>query len=68
MGKCLCNSEKDSSFVCLKDNVYLCDECLKCRNPEIYCKFRSACPIWFMEKKGVHWGPGDEENEPSQSL
>ena len=52
MGKCLCHPEKESNYVCLKDNVYLCDECLKCRNPDIYCKFRESCPIWFMDKKG----------------
>ena len=52
MGKCQCHPEKESHYICLKDNVYLCEECLKCRNPEIYCKFRESCPIWFMEKKG----------------
>ncbi|MCG6894860.1 MAG: 2Fe-2S iron-sulfur cluster binding domain-containing protein, partial [Desulfobacteraceae bacterium] len=35
----------------MKHNVYLCEECLRCRDPEIYCKFRSACPIWFMDKE-----------------
>jgi len=38
----------------------MCDECLECRDPDIYCKFRSACPVWFMtkKKKGL-----DEEKE-----
>ncbi len=35
----------------MKHNVYMCDECAHCRDPEIYCKFRSACPIWFMHKE-----------------
>ena len=52
MGQCLCNPEKDSRYICLKDDVYLCDECLKCRNPKIYCKHREACLIWFLQKKG----------------
>lgn len=29
----------------------MCDECLECRDPDIYCKFRSSCPVWFMTKK-----------------
>jgi uncharacterized 2Fe-2S/4Fe-4S cluster protein (DUF4445 family) len=52
MGQCLCHPEKDTPYLCMKDNVYLCDECLHCRNPEIYCKYRTSCPIWFMEKRG----------------
>ena len=34
----------------MKHGVYMCEECLRCRDPEIYCKFRSACSIWFMYK------------------
>ncbi|MBT8368291.1 MAG: hypothetical protein KJP23_26650 [Deltaproteobacteria bacterium] len=52
MGQCACNSEIETQFLCMKHNLYLCGECLKCRDPELYCKFRSACPIWFLEKKG----------------
>lgn len=29
----------------------MCDECLECRDPDIYCKFRASCPVWFMTKK-----------------
>jgi hypothetical protein len=36
----------------MKHAVYLCEDCLQCRDPELYCKFRSACPIHFMDKKG----------------
>jgi len=35
----------------MKHEVYMCDECVHCRDPEIYCKFRSSCPIWFMHKE-----------------
>jgi uncharacterized 2Fe-2S/4Fe-4S cluster protein (DUF4445 family) len=51
MGKCTCHPEKDTRFQCLKHGVWLCDECLSCRDPELYCKHRSACPIWFIEKR-----------------
>jgi uncharacterized 2Fe-2S/4Fe-4S cluster protein (DUF4445 family) len=36
----------------MKHNIYLCESCLECRDPDIYCKFRSACPIHFISKKG----------------
>jgi hypothetical protein len=51
MGTCACHPEVESRFMCMKHEVFLCEACLKCRDPEIYCKFRTACPIWFMEKK-----------------
>jgi uncharacterized 2Fe-2S/4Fe-4S cluster protein (DUF4445 family) len=35
----------------MKHEIYMCEECLQCRDPEIYCKFRSACPIWFIHKQ-----------------
>jgi len=38
--------------MCMKHNKYMCEECLKCPDPEIHCKFRSSCPIWFMDKRG----------------
>ena len=55
MGKCIHHSDRETSFLCMKDNVYLCEECLECRNPNIYCKFRSSCPIWFMRKETDAW-------------
>lgn len=58
MGKCACHPEKETSFMCQKHEVYLCDECLECRDPKIYCKHRSACLIWFMRK---HNGRADDE-------
>jgi len=62
MGKCSCHPEIETSYLCMKHNVYLCEDCLKCRDPEIYCKFRSSCPIWFMQKKGISgWSGGDEK-------
>lgn len=54
MGKCANHSDRDTSLLCSKYNIYMCEECLRCRDPEIYCKFRSACPIWFMHKRQKH--------------
>ncbi len=51
MGECSRHPERETRFQCLKHGVWMCDECLSCRDPEIYCKNRSACPIWFIEKR-----------------
>jgi len=52
MGKCVNHPDRETNFICLKHNVYMCGDCLHCRDPKIHCKFRSSCPIWFMEKRG----------------
>ncbi|MBC2733583.1 MAG: DUF4445 domain-containing protein [Desulfobacteraceae bacterium] len=51
MGTCINHPERETSYLCMKHNAYLCDECLQCRDPELYCKFRESCAIWFMTKK-----------------
>jgi uncharacterized 2Fe-2S/4Fe-4S cluster protein (DUF4445 family) len=52
MGKCLNHPDRETSYICMKHNIYLCEECLECRDPDIYCKFRPSCPIYFITKKG----------------
>ncbi len=39
MGQCACHPDIETRFLCMKHNIYLCEECLKCRDPELYCKF-----------------------------
>lgn len=51
MGKCTNHPDRETPYICMKHQVYLCEECLHCRDPKIYCKHRSACPIWFMDKR-----------------
>ena len=51
MGTCLNHPDRETSFMCSKHGIYLCEECLECRDPKIYCKFRSACPIWYEHKR-----------------
>ncbi len=50
--RCVNHPDREATFRCAKDDVYLCEECLKCRNPDIYCKFRTSCIIWEMQKYG----------------
>ncbi len=52
MGKCINHPDRETSYLCMKHNIYLCEECLECRDPDIYCKFRPSCPIYFITKKG----------------
>lgn len=59
MGTCVNHPERETRFICMKHNRYLCEECLKCQDPEIYCKFRPQCAIWFMEKRGKAWAEED---------
>jgi len=51
MGKCINHPDRETSYICSKHGIYLCEECLECRDPDIYCKFRSACPIWYEHKR-----------------
>ena len=51
MGRCVNHPDRETSYMCSKHGIYLCEECLECRDPEIYCKFRSACPIWYEHKR-----------------
>ncbi len=52
MGYCINHPDRETSYLCMKHQIYLCEECLACRDPDIYCKFRSSCPIHFISKKG----------------
>jgi len=76
LGKCVNHPDRETSFLCMKHNTYLCEECLKCRDPNIYCKFRSSCPIWFLSKrkegldaedKTVKSASGNKHNKPDRS-
>jgi hypothetical protein len=51
MGKCKNHPGVDGVYYCSKYNYHLCDQCLKCSDPNVYCKFRTSCVIHFMEKE-----------------
>lgn len=52
MGYCINHPDRETNYQCMKHEVYLCEECLECRDPDLYCKFRPSCPIYFLTKKG----------------
>jgi hypothetical protein len=39
------------TFQCMKHHTHIDVTGLKCPDPELYCKFRSGCIIWFMSKE-----------------
>jgi hypothetical protein len=51
MGHCIHHPERETPYRCHKYDLYLCEACLVCRDPTLYCKHRSACAIAFMEKE-----------------
>jgi uncharacterized 2Fe-2S/4Fe-4S cluster protein (DUF4445 family) len=65
MGKCRNHPDRDTSYLCSKHNVYMCEECLKCNDPELYCKFRTACPVWYMDRRKARW---EKEKRTEESI
>lgn len=51
MKPCVNHPDKETGYACMKHDIYMCEKCLVCRDPEIYCKFRSSCPIHFITKR-----------------
>jgi hypothetical protein len=51
MGTCKNHPERETGYLCQKHDFYLCEECLRCSDPDIYCKFRSSCVIHFLTRK-----------------
>ncbi len=56
MGRCKNHPDVETSYQCMKHQYFLCEECLECPDPDIYCKFRSSCPIDFLTRKGFDAG------------
>ncbi|MBN2159197.1 MAG: hypothetical protein JW807_07365 [Spirochaetes bacterium] len=49
---CVRHPERTGKYFCSKYNEFLCDECLSCRDPKGYCKFRTSCVIHEIQKHG----------------
>lgn len=53
MGKCANHQDRSTNYQCMKHKVYLCEECLSCIDPSLFCKYRSSCVIWFAAKRNL---------------
>lgn len=60
MGRCVNHPERETNYVCSKHGIYMCEECLRCRDPKLYCKFRQSCPVWFMARQRQGKGIDDD--------
>ncbi len=67
MGSCINHPDRETPYICMKHQIYLCEDCLECRDPKIYCKHRSACPIWFMGKRRQGW-EAEERREAAAAV
>ena len=38
-------------YQCQKYQATMCEACLQCKDPDLYCKFRPSCMIHFLEKE-----------------
>jgi len=50
MGRCASHPDRETPYQCMKHGVFMCEQCFRCRDPELYCKHRTACPIHFLQK------------------
>ncbi len=57
---CKNHPERQAVAVCQKYNIGYCreccefldiNECCKCSDPKLYCKFRTQCIIWELSRK-----------------
>ena len=53
MGYCVNHPDRETAYRCTKHALYLCEQCLQCRDPKIYCRFREACVIHFMTQNNT---------------
>jgi hypothetical protein len=63
MPTCSRHPDRETPYQCMKHGLYMCSECMHCRDPEIYCKFRSSCAIHFMEKESRRIGSSKDDKE-----
>ena len=52
MERCAMHPDRETSYQCMKHGIYMCEECMHCKDPLIHCKFRTSCPIYFIQKNG----------------
>ena len=58
---CASHPDREGKQYCSKYNQYLCEECTRCSDPTLYCKFRTMCPIWELARH-----PDEKDNRIDQ--
>ena len=49
---CTRHIDKEGIYFCAKYTAYYCEECIYCKDPKIFCKFRTSCIINEFQKHG----------------
>jgi len=63
MPVCVNHADKTADLVCMKYQVHFCEACAHCRDPQLFCKHRTACAIWFIAKDRENgWGKMPEND------
>lgn len=68
MGACINHPDRETRFICSKHQIYLCEDCLQCKDPDIFCKFRTSCPIWFIHKEQARQDKAGKAEEEETTL
>ena len=67
MGFCIRHPDRETAYRCQKHEIYLCEACLACRDPNIYCKHRSSCVISFLQKGNGQDPPSSDAEAAAES-
>jgi hypothetical protein len=50
---CIRHPDRAAPYCCPRYAEHLCEECMACRDPKSYCKFRGSCVINELEKQAA---------------
>lgn len=64
---CTNHPDKAGNYYCAKYNRYLCDECLRCQDPNIFCRHRTACIIWELTKYSDLYKEPEQKETPDEN-
>ena len=53
MAPCKRHPSRQTPYRCAKYDTYQCRECLRCKDPKLYCKHRPSCAIYMITEKGL---------------
>lgn len=51
MAHCIHHPDQETGYHCQKHQYGVCEACVRCEDPRLHCRFRSRCPIRFLEKE-----------------
>ncbi len=58
--QCPKHPDLPARFRCEKYALEMCERCMECRSPDIYCKHRPQCMIWELLREDYDENPTEE--------